>query len=392
MDKIISVLGSTGSIGTQTLDVARKHGIQISALTAHKNSKLIERQAREFRPKLVVLTDETAAHDLKLSLRDTDIKVLTGEEGLLEAASEPSCDTVVNALVGIAGLLPTMKAAEAKKNIALANKETLVTGGSLVMNSVSKNGVKLYPVDSEHSAVFQCLQGCPEGSLKRIILTASGGPFFGKSKKELCNVTVSQALAHPNWSMGAKITVDSATMMNKGFEIIEAAHLFNLESERIDVLVHRESIVHSMIELCDNAILAQLGTPDMRIPIQYALTYPERCDSPAASLDFLACSSLTFLPPDEETFPAMNICRKALKHGGIATAAINGANETAVASFLDGKIAFNQITETVNAVFENINHIEKLVFGSENSHNLTLQAVLETDKISREFARSYLKL
>lgn len=392
MNKIISVLGSTGSIGTQTLDVARKHEFKISALTAHRNSKLIEQQAREFHPRLIVLTDETAAHDLKINLRDTDIKVLTGEDGLLEAAAEPSCDTVVNALVGIAGLIPTIKAVEAKKNIALANKETLVTGGSLVMSAVAQNEVKLYPVDSEHSAIFQCLQGCPENSLKKIILTASGGPFFGKNKEELCNVTVSQALAHPNWSMGAKITVDSATMMNKGFEIIEAAHLFNLESEYIDVLVHRESIVHSMIELRDNAILAQLGTPDMRIPIQYALTYPQRYDSPASSLNFLSYASLTFLPPDEETFPAMSICRNALKHGGIATAAINGANEIAVAAFLNGKITFNQITETVNTVFESISHIEKLVFGSEDLNNLTLKSILKTDEISREFARSYLKL
>ncbi len=280
----IAVLGSTGSIGVQTLDVARKHNIKVHALTANKSIDLLEQQAREFHPELVAVVDRDCAKKLRIALADTGIAVADGEEGVREAAHINGADTVVNAVVGVAGLMPTLEAISANKNIALANKETLVAGGRVVKEAIKKHGVKLYPVDSEHSAIFQCLQGCPENSLKKIILTASGGSFYGKTKKELGSVTIADALKHPNWSMGAKITVDSATMMNKGLEVIEASWLFDVPDEKIDVLIHRESIVHSMIQLVDNSVIAQLGVPDMRIPIQYALTYPQRYESPVKEL------------------------------------------------------------------------------------------------------------
>ena len=273
MTNSLSILGSTGSIGTQAIDVAQKLGIKVSALTANTNVKVIEDQIRLLKPELAVMYDEASAKELKLAVSDTDTKVLSGMDGLIEASSISSADTVLNSLVGMIGLLPTLTAAKAKKNIALANKETLVAGGDLVMRTVAENDVKLLPVDSEHSAIFQCLQGCPEKTLlKKLILTASGGPFFGKKEEELKDVTLAQALNHPNWSMGAKITVDSATMMNKGLEIIEARWLFDVDVDNIDVVVHRQSIIHSLIEFVDNSVLAQLGLPDMRIPIQYALT------------------------------------------------------------------------------------------------------------------------
>lgn len=375
MTKSISVLGSTGSIGTQTLDVARMHGIMVTALTANHNIELIEKQAREFEPKMVAVLDMGAAAQLKIALSDTNIEVFCGEEGILRAAAEKDCDTVVNSIVGVAGLLPTLTAIKAHKNLALANKETLVAGGSIVMKAVKDEGIKLYPVDSEHSAIFQCLQGCPENSLDRIILTASGGSFFGKTKKELSNVSVKQALKHPNWSMGAKITIDSATMMNKGLEVIEASWLFNCRDEDIDVLIHRESIIHSMIQLKDHAVIAQLGVPDMRIPIQYALTYPERLPSPTQALDLADIAQMTFYKPDYETFACLAICRDALRKGGLYPTVANAANEVAVDMFLKERIKFLDIADIVgNAVAE----------FSNNKSDITLDDILNTDKETRK--------
>ena len=374
MTKNISVLGSTGSIGVQTLDVARMHGIKVSALTANTSVELLEIQAREFKPDIVGVLDEDAAERLKIALGDTDIKVIGGESGIIAAAQYEKADTIVNAIVGVAGLLPTISAIEAKKNLALANKETLVAGGSIVMSEIKKAGVKLYPVDSEHSAIFQCLQGCPENALKKVILTASGGSFFGKSRDELKNVTVENALKHPNWSMGKKITIDSATMMNKGLEVIEASWLFDVGDEDIDVLIHRESIIHSMIQLKDNAVIAQLGTADMRIPIQYALTYPERLHSPAKELDLAEIANLSFAKPDYETFKCLALCREALRKGGIYPTVANAANEVAVQMFLDRKIGFLDIAEIVE------NALSEVDFDKDD---ITLEDILQADRETR---------
>ena len=374
MTKNISVLGSTGSIGVQTLDVARMHGIKVSALTANTSIELLERQAREFKPDIVGVLDENAGKKLKIALSDTNIKVISGKTGVIAAAQYEKADTVVNAIVGVAGLLPTLSAIESKKNLALANKETLVAGGSIVMNEIKKVGIKLYPVDSEHSAIFQCLQGCPENSLKKVILTASGGSFFGKSRDELKNVTVEDALKHPNWSMGKKITIDSATMMNKGLEVIEASWLFDVEDKDIDVLIHRESIIHSMIQLNDNAVIAQLGTADMRIPIQYALTYPERLPSPAKELDLAEIAGLSFAKPDYETFKCLSLCREALRKGGIYPTVANAANEVAVQMFLGEKIGFLDIAEIVEKALSEVNF---------NKEDITLDDILQADKETR---------
>lgn len=374
MTKNISVLGSTGSIGVQTLDVARMHGIKVSALTANTSIELLERQAREFKPDIVGVLDENAGKKLKIALSDTNIKVISGKTGVIAAAQYEKADTVVNAIVGVAGLLPTLSAIEAKKNLALANKETLVAGGSIVMNEIKKVGIKLYPVDSEHSAIFQCLQGCPENSLKKVILTASGGSFFGKSRDELKNVTVENALKHPNWSMGKKITIDSATMMNKGLEVIEASWLFDVEDKDIDVLIHRESIIHSMIQLNDNAVIAQLGTADMRIPIQYALTYPERLPSPAKELDLAEIAGLSFAKPDYETFKCLALCREALRKGGIYPTVANAANEVAVQMFLGEKIGFLDIAEIVEKALSEVNF---------DKEDITLDDILQADKETR---------
>ena len=349
MTNNLSILGSTGSIGTQAIDVAQKLNIRVSAITANSNVKLMEEQIRLLKPEIAVMNREDTAKELKLRVSDTDTKVLSGMDGLFQAASIESADTVLNSLVGMIGLLPTLKAAKAKKNIALANKETLVAGGDLVMRTIRENGVKLLPVDSEHSAIFQCLQACPEDKfLKKLILTASGGPFFGKKYDELRDVTVAEALNHPNWSMGAKITVDSASMMNKGLEIIEARWLFDVDVDNIDVVVHRQSIVHSLIEFVDNSVLAQLGLPDMRIPIQYALTYPERFPSPAKPLNLWEVGNLTFEKPDYDTFKCLKACKDALRAGGTAPAIVNGANEMANQLFRDGKIKFLEIGELVS--------------------------------------------
>lgn len=378
-DKIISVLGSTGSIGEQALDVARLHGYRINALTAARNVDIIEKQAREFKPVKVAMADEAAANELKIRLADTDIKVLSGVEGVCECAADNSQAIVLNSIVGMAGLQPTLAAINEGCKIALANKETLVAGGQLVMNLAKQKNIDILPVDSEHSAIFQALQGMNDKKeLKRIILTASGGPFFGKTKDELKNATVENALKHPNWSMGAKITIDSATMMNKGLELIEAVWLFDVSPKDVDIVVHRQSIIHSLIEYVDNSVIAQLGVPDMRIPIQYALTYPERFVSPVRQLRLEEWKTLTFDEPDYETFECINICRSAIEKGGLCTAVVNSANEKANELFRAGKIGFLDIARLVGKAFEN----------SPKISEYTLSDVLETDKWAREFVLS----
>ncbi|MBQ9471520.1 MAG: 1-deoxy-D-xylulose-5-phosphate reductoisomerase [Ruminococcus sp.] len=378
MIKNISVLGSTGSIGTQTLDVARNLGLQVNALSAHSSIELLEEQIREFKPRLAVVFDEAKAKELRLSISDTSTKVLSGMDGLLELAGDDS-DLMVNAIVGMVGLAPTLEAINSGKDIAFANKETLVAGGELVMNAVKEHGIKLLPVDSEHSAIFQCLQAAPPSKeIKKILLTASGGPFFGKTTDQLRDVTVEQALAHPNWSMGAKITIDSATMMNKGLEIIEAAWLFDTDPDDIEVVVHRESIIHSMIEFTDNSVLAQLGMPDMRIPIQYAITYPERYPSPVAELDWTKLSRMTFYSADDTTFKCLAACKKAMKKGGLYPAVANGANEVANRLFRDRKISFLDIGELVTSAVDNI----------DVTSAACLDDVLRADKAAREYVYS----
>lgn len=375
MTENLSILGSTGSIGKQSLDVCRKCGYGVKALTAFSSVDEIEKQAREFKPEKVALVDEKAAADLKIKLADTDIKVLGGMDGVCECAEIQSADTVLNSVVGMAGLKPTLTAIYAGKKIALANKETLVAGGQLVMSEAKKHGVEILPVDSEHSAIFQCLQGKPTNkALKKIILTASGGPFFGKTAEELHDVTVEKALKHPNWSMGAKITIDSATMMNKGLELIEAVWLFSVKPDDVDIVVHRESIVHSAVEYDDNSVIAQLGLPDMRIPIQYALTYPERFESPVGELSLSQIGKLTFFEPDYETFRCINLCRKAINMGGLYPAAVNSANEQANLMFRQGKIGFLDIADRVEAVLEKTPHYD----------NYTFEDILEIDKFARE--------
>ena len=375
MTENLSILGSTGSIGKQSLDVCRKCGYGVKALTAFSSVDEIEKQAREFKPEKVALVDEKAAADLKIKLADTDIKVLGGMDGVCECAEIQSADTVLNSVVGMAGLKPTLTAIYAGKKIALANKETLVAGGQLVMSEAKKHGVEILPVDSEHSAIFQCLQGKPTNkALKKIILTASGGPFFGKTADELRDVTVEKALKHPNWSMGAKITIDSATMMNKGLELIEAVWLFCVKPDDVDIVVHRESIVHSAVEYDDNSVIAQLGLPDMRIPIQYALTYPERFESPVGELSLSQIGKLTFFEPDYETFRCINLCRKAINMGGLYPAAVNSANEQANLMFRQGKIGFLDIADRVEAVLEKTPHYD----------NYTFEDILEIDKFARE--------
>lgn len=355
MKRTISILGSTGSIGRQTLDVAENCGFDVAAITVNSSAALAEEQARRFNPRLVVAADETAASDLRIRLSDTDIKVLGGAEALAEAAAVPEADAVVTAIVGIAGLKPTLAAIDAGKRIALANKETLVCAGELVMNRAKERGVDIVPVDSEHSAIFQCLQGSRgRHEVRKLIITASGGPFYGKTCEELSLVTKAQALKHPNWAMGAKITIDSATLMNKGLEFIEAMRLYELPPEQIDIAVHRESIVHSLVEFKDGAILAQLGTADMRLPIQYALTWPERTEGPATALDLFSCPPLTFARPDTETFRCLALALECAHRGGTSTAALNGANEAAVALFLNDRISFTDIARLVEGALDRV--------------------------------------
>lgn len=374
--KNLSILGSTGSIGTQSLDVCRMHGYKVKCLTANSNVSKVEEQIREFKPDMVCLMDGNSANDLKARVADTDVKVVSGMEGLIECAVYEGSDIVLNSVVGMVGLQPTLEAIKAKKTIALANKETLVAGGHLVTNLAKEMGVSILPVDSEHSAIFQAMQGSPKKeAIKKIILTASGGPFFSKKLSELENVTAADALKHPNWDMGAKITIDSATMMNKGLEFIEAKWLFDMPNEDIEIVIHRESVVHSAIVYQDNSMIAQLGVPDMRIPIQYALTYPEREPSPVAPLSLSDYGKLTFFEPDYETFKCINVCKNAIEMGGLHPAAANGANEESVKLFLSGKIKFTDIAYL---------NEEAMLRAPENK-NFTLADVLETDRAAREY-------
>ena len=374
--KGISLLGSTGSIGTQSMDVCRMHGYRVVCLTANRRVDLMETQIREFRPDLVSMMDPVAADDLRTRVADTGTKVLSGMDGLIECATYSGADTVLNAVVGMVGLQPTLAAIQAKKTLALANKETLVAGGHLVTNTAKAYGVDILPVDSEHSAIFQCLQGSPEkGAVKKLILTASGGPFFGKTLAELENVTAADALKHPNWDMGAKITIDSATMMNKGLEFIEAKWLFDMPIDAIDIVVHRESVVHSAIAYQDNSVIAQLGVPDMRIPIQYALTYPQRLPSPVQELSLVDYGKLTFYAPDYDTFRCINVCKDAIAAGGLRPAAANGANEESVRLFLNGKIKFTDIAVLNRAAMEACPQVA----------DYTLDDVLQADRAARDY-------
>lgn len=373
----ISILGSTGSIGTQTLEVVEiLENIKVMAITGNSNIKLLEEQARKFQPELVAVMDEKNAEILKERLSDMDVRVVSGMDGLVEAATYEGVDTVVTSVVGNVGLKPTFEAIRAGKNIALANKETLVSAGQLVMDLAKKHNIKIYPVDSEHSAIFQSLQGNEGNKIERILLTASGGPFRGKKKEELLQVTAADALKHPNWSMGNKITIDSATLMNKGLEVMEAKWLFGVDVDQIEVLVHPQSIVHSAVEYEDGAIVAQLGEPDMRVPIQYALTYPKRVKNPFPRVDFAQRSNLTFDKPDMETFKCLSLAYRALKTGGTLPAVLNGANEVAVARFLKGDITFLQIPEL----------IEQTMDAYTVKVEYTLEDLLEADAWAKDYA------
>ncbi|WP_295762400.1 1-deoxy-D-xylulose-5-phosphate reductoisomerase [uncultured Oscillibacter sp.] len=380
MSKTISILGSTGSIGRQTLDVAEDLGLTVAALTANDNVELAEEQARKFRPRLVILTDEAAARDLKVRLADTGIKVQGGAAALSTAATLPGVDTVVTAVVGMVGLKPTLAAIREGKRIALANKETLVCAGELVMEAADRCGAEIVPVDSEHSAIFQCVQGCTDrGEIRQLILTCSGGPFYGLSKPEVDRKTRADALRHPNWKMGPKITVDCATLMNKGLEVIEAMRLYRLPLTRVKVVIHRQSIVHSLVEFRDGALLAQLGTPDMRLPIRYAMTWPRRAESAAEPLDLLHCPPLTFAEPDRGTFPCLRLAEVAAAKGGTACAVLNAANEEAVRLFLEERIGFREIFDlTAQAMTE-----------LPVAHKPGLADILEADAAAREAVRKH---
>jgi 1-deoxy-D-xylulose-5-phosphate reductoisomerase len=379
MTRTITLLGSTGSIGRQTLEVARELGLGVAALTANSSIDLIEAQAREFSPRLAVLYDEAAAKELRRRLADTRTEVMSGMEGLLAAATLEDADTVVTAVVGMIGLRPTLAAIEKKKRIALANKETLVCAGELVVDAADRCGAEIVPVDSEHSAIFQCLQGCRDrGEIKRLILTCSGGPFYGMSFAELAGKTRADALKHPNWTMGAKITVDSATLMNKGLEIIEAMRLYRLPLAQVDAVIHRQSIVHSLVEFRDGALLAQLGTPDMKLPIRYAMTYPYRAASPAEPLDLLSCPPLTFAEPDDKAFRCLAIARACAERGGTSCAVMNGANEEAVFAFLREQIGFNDIPALVEAALSEVAQVS----------NPALADILEADRLARASVRA----
>ena len=373
----ISILGSTGSIGTQTLEVVEILGnIKVMAITGNSNVKLLEEQARKFQPELIAVMDEKNAEILKEKLSDLNIRVVSGMDGLVEAATYEGVDTVVTSVVGNVGLKPTFEAIRAGKNIALANKETLVSAGQLVMDLAKKHNINIYPVDSEHSAIFQSLQGNEGNKIERILLTASGGPFRGKNREELLHVTAADALKHPNWSMGNKITIDSATLMNKGLEVMEAKWLFGVDVDQIEVLVHPQSIVHSAVEYEDGAIVAQLGEPDMRVPIQYALTYPKRIKNPFPRVDFTQRNNLTFDKPDMETFKCLSLAYRALKTGGTLPAVLNGANEVAVARFLKGEIGFLDIPEL----------IEQTMDAYTVKYEYTLEDLLEADAWAKDYA------
>ena len=382
MVQCVSILGSTGSIGRQTLDIIDNLQIPVAALTAGTNTERMAEQCRKYRPALAVMASEEAAKELKKAISDLPIRVSWGEEGLIEAATIAKADCVITAVVGMVGLKPTLAAIRAGKRIGLANKETLVCAGELVMAEAKKYNTEIIPVDSEHSAIFQCLMGSRrKEEIKRIILTCSGGPFFGMDKEALKTVTKADALRHPNWKMGAKITIDCATLMNKGLEVIEAMRLYDLPLEQVDVVIHRQSIVHSMVEFTDGAVMAQMGTPDMRLPIQLAMTYPERANCPVDALDLLTCGSLTFLQPDMEAFPCLALARKCAKLGGAACPAMNGANEEAVAMYLNDEIGFYDIYDLVSRAVDAVPFIQ----------NPTLEQILETDALARQAVRAMAK-
>lgn len=380
MVKCVSILGSTGSIGRQSLDIiSRLPEIKVAALTAGTSAERMAEQCRQFRPELAVMATEAAAKELSKRISDLPIRVEWGEQGLLDAASMPSANCVITAVVGMVGLKPTLAAIRAGKRIGLANKETLVCAGELVMAEAEKYHAEIIPVDSEHSAIFQCLMGCGDKKeVKRLILTCSGGPFFGKSREELKTVTQADALKHPNWKMGAKITIDCATLMNKGLEVIEAMRLYRMPLEQVDVVIHRQSVVHSMVEFTDGAVMAQLGTPDMRLPIQLALTYPERIPCPVEPLDLLTCGPLTFSKPDMENFPCLALAYACAKKGGTACPAMNGANEEAVAMFLRNEIGFYDIYNLVSQAVEAVPFLQ----------NPTLEEILEADRQARAAVRA----
>lgn len=382
MTKYLSILGSTGSIGRQTLEVVEQMPeIQVVALTAGSNVARMVQQCRAFHPELAVMATEAAAEELKSALDGEHIRVLWGMEGLIAAAEYEKADTVVTAVVGMVGLRPTLAAIQKKKRIALANKETLVCAGELVMAAAAEYGTEIVPVDSEHSAIFQCLMGNRERSeIRRLILTCSGGPFFGKSREELQNVTKADALRHPNWKMGHKITIDCATLMNKGLEVIEAMRLYDLPLQQVDVVIHRQSIVHSLVEFCDGAVLAQLGTPDMRVPIRLALTYPHRAENPAAPLDLLTCGPLTFDAPQETAFPCLTLAKEAASRGGTACAVLNGANEAAVAGFLRDEIGFYDIPRLVRRALDTVPFVQ----------TPDLQEILAADRAARDAAERFM--
>ena len=382
MEKIISVLGATGSVGSQALDVAKARGYKVDFISAGKNSILAERIAREFRPRAVAMADVRAANELKFRLRDTQIKVYSGVSGICDGIHESRSDTVVNAILGSAGLAPTMATIEAGKRLALANKESLVVAGRQVMNIAAKCGASIIPVDSEHSAIFQSLHAGRREEIKRLILTASGGPFYGRSRAELERITLAETLAHPTWKMGKKITVDSATLMNKGFEIIEAAYLFGISPDKIDVVIHRESILHSAVEYVDNSIIGEFSLPDMRMCVQYAVDYPERCESKSAPLDFTALGKMTFAKPDTSAFPLLDMARRAFFAGGACPAVLNAADEVAVDAFLNEKIRFADIPKVVIGTYE-------MMGGAR--YATSLEDILAADKEARRVAEGYIK-
>ena len=378
MTNVVSILGSTGSIGRQTLDVAESLGVRVAALTANCDVARMTEQCRKYKPALAVMMDEQKARELKDSLVDMNIRVASGMEGLIEAAQLPDADTVVTAVSGMVGLRPTLAAIEAKKRIALANKETLVCAGELVMARARERGADIVPVDSEHSAIFQCLMGCRDkGAIRKLILTCSGGPFYGKTRGELEKMTKADALRHPNWTMGAKITIDCATLMNKGLEVIEAMRLYDLPLEKVTAVIHRQSIVHSLVEFRDGAVMAQLGAPDMRIPIGLAMTYPTRAENPAPALDLLSCGELSFAPIDEAAFPCFALAKQAARTGGSCCAAMNAANEEAVALYLQEKIRFYDIADAVQ---------QAMALPVEQ--NPTLEEILSVDAAARELVRA----
>jgi 1-deoxy-D-xylulose-5-phosphate reductoisomerase len=382
MRKNIAILGVSGSVGTQALDVARARGYKVDLISANRNEQIAESAAREFNPRFLAMGSEEAARSMKLRLADTDIKIFAGEEGIVDAVAETSAQTVVNSILGEAGLKPSLAVIDAGKRLALANKESLVIAGDIVMSRARARGVEIIPVDSEHSAIFQSLKSGKSEEVKRLWLTASGGPFFGKTRAELASVTLEDTLAHPTWKMGKKITVDSATLMNKGFEIVEAAHLFGIPSNRIKVIVHRESILHSAVEYIDNSVIGEFSVPDMRMCVQYAVDYPDRCESVSDELDLTKLGGLTFREPDTEAFPLLSLAKEAYARGGATCAVMNAADEVAVEAFLSGKIGFNTVSDTV---------IRTVDVMSDARLATELCDIISCDRQARVIAEAYIK-